>query len=164
LHVLMLPYRDTSFVAVKVCTSESLQAMSVDREIAFYEHVNSLNSKHIGQAFIRDLLATFELSGPTGQHLCLVHTPMQRTIRERQFQNHIHRLNKSLLNCTLFGLLPGLSCLHDEANVVHAGKSGFYYFGENTTHIYQDINPSTVARQKCCAPRILALNPALTTF
>ncbi|KAI8943645.1 hypothetical protein NX059_001630 [Plenodomus lindquistii] len=118
---------EAAFVAIKVCTRNALQAPGVHRELAFYEHVRALKSEHPGQAFLRDLLGTFELSGPSGQHLCLVQPPMHMTIQELQYQNHTHKLNKTLLNWTLFNLLHGLSFLHDDAKVVHA-----------------DINPSNI--------------------
>ena len=92
------------------------------RELQFYEHVSSLNSPHHSQSFIRGLYETFELSGPFGQHLCLVHPPMHMTIQELQYRNASHRLNEKLLKWTLFNLLNALSFLHDEAGVVHTGE------------------------------------------
>ncbi|RMX98209.1 hypothetical protein D0868_10218 [Hortaea werneckii] len=112
----------SDFVSVKVCTRHGAGSIRKDRELKFYEHVASLGSQHPGQAYIRGLLETFELSGPTGKHLCLVQPPMQMTIAELQRQNPSKRLNKELLNWTLFNLLSALSFLHDEANVVHTGE------------------------------------------
>ncbi|KAI6888638.1 hypothetical protein KC318_g15108, partial [Hortaea werneckii] len=118
-----------------------------------YEHVASLGSQHPGQAYIRGLLGTFEISGPTGKHLCLVQTPMHMTIAELQCQNPSKRLNKELLNWTLFNLLNALSFLHDEANVVHTGKFPKTASEVISTHggrmansvLYvQDINPSNI--------------------
>ena len=96
--------------------------MGRDRELRFYERVASLGSQHPCQAYVRGLLETFELSGPTGKHLCLVQPPMHMTIAELQCQNPLKRLNKELLNWTLFNLLTALSFLHDEAHVVHTGE------------------------------------------
>ncbi|RMY43820.1 hypothetical protein D0864_15749 [Hortaea werneckii] len=93
-----------------------------DRELKFYEHVASLDSQHLGQAYVRGLLETFEIGGPAGKHLCLVHPPMHMTITELQRQVPSKRLNKDLLNGTLSNLLSALAFLHDEADVVHAGK------------------------------------------
>ncbi|KAL6241102.1 hypothetical protein RBB50_012006 [Rhinocladiella similis] len=52
---------------------------------------------------------------------------MHMTIRDLQHQNPSKRLNKQILNWTLFNLLSALSFLHDEAKVVHT-----------------DINPSNI--------------------
>ncbi|GAB1726045.1 hypothetical protein NU195Hw_g1151t1, partial [Hortaea werneckii] len=110
----------SDFVSVKVCTGHGAGSIGQDRELKFYEHVASLDSEHLGQAYIRGLLETFEISGPTGKHLCLVQPPMHMTITELQRQVPSKRLNKDLLNGTLFNVLTALSFLHDEANVVHA--------------------------------------------
>lgn len=48
---------------------------------------------------------------------------MHMTIRELQYHNPSKRLNKQILNWTLFNLLSGLTFLHDEAKVVHTGGS-----------------------------------------
>lgn len=114
--------RDSGYVALKVCTRDELGSLRNDRELKFYEHVSSLDSQHIGQAYIRGVLETFKINGPTGNHLCLVQPPMHMTIQELQHQNSSNRLNKQILNWTLFNLLNALAFLHDEAKVVHAGR------------------------------------------
>lgn len=114
--------RGASFVAVKVCTRAVAQSARIHRELEFYQHVSSLDSQHGGQFYIRGLVETFKVNGPTGQHLCLVHPPMHMTIRELQRQNPSHRLNEQILKWTLFNLLSALSFLHDEAKVIHTGK------------------------------------------
>ncbi|EXJ82333.1 CMGC/SRPK protein kinase [Capronia epimyces CBS 606.96] len=122
---------DDDYVAVKVCTrtreAEAAQSARTYRELRFYEHVSSLDSQHPGQYYIRGLYETFQLDGPTGQHLCLVHPPMHMTIRELQYQNSSQRLTALLLKWTLRNVLNVLSFLHDEAKVIHT-----------------DINPSNI--------------------
>lgn len=55
---------------------------------------------------------------------------MHMTIRELQYQNPSHRLTEQLLKWTLFNVLSALSFLHDEANVIHTGKTcGYGAFG-----------------------------------
>lgn len=113
--------RDDGFAAVKVCTRDAASPR-LHRELRFYDHVSSLKSSHRGQNYIRGLLETFTVNGPTGKHLCLVHPPMHMTVRELQYQNPSHRLNKQILKWTLFNLFSALSFLHDEAQVTHTGK------------------------------------------
>lgn len=113
--------RNPAFVAVKICTRSKQESSRHDRELKFYEHVISLNSQHRGQSCIRGLLDTFKINGPRGDHLCLVQPPMHMTIGELQRQNPTKRLNKQLLNWTLYNLLNALSFLHDEAKVTHTG-------------------------------------------
>lgn len=115
--------RDQKFVAVKVCTRDRHQSARVHQELRFYERVSSITTNHHGQSFIRGLLGTFEVTGPTGQHLCLVHPPMHMTIRDLQYTNFSRRLNEPLLRWTLSNVLNALAFLHDEADVIHTGKS-----------------------------------------
>jgi hypothetical protein len=89
--------RDQAFVAVEVCTRNSTQSARIHRELQFYERVSSIKTNHHGQSFIRGLLGTFEITGPTGQHLCLVHPPMHKIIRDLQYMNVSRRLNELLL-------------------------------------------------------------------
>lgn len=117
------PNSNGDYVTVKVCTLDAANSARLQRELKFYEHVSSLNSKHIGTAFIRSLFGEFEISSPAGQHVCLVHPPMHMTIRELQYQNSSHRLNEPLLKWTLVNIFRALSFLHDEAHVVHTGMS-----------------------------------------
>jgi len=107
------------FVAVKICTRDAEKTPQLNRELDFYEHVSSMQSRHCGQAYIRGLYGEFELDGPTGKHLCFVHPPMHMTIRQLQYHNPAHKLDVPLLKCTLANLLKTLSFLHDEAKVVH---------------------------------------------
>ncbi|KAI7313744.1 hypothetical protein KC315_g11571 [Hortaea werneckii] len=122
----------SDFVSVKVGTSHGAGPMRQDRELKFYEHVASLGSQHPGGTYIRGLLETFEISGPTGKHLCLVQPPMHMTVAELQRQNPTRRLDKELLNWTLFDLLSALSFLHDEAKVA------------DSVRYVIDINPSNI--------------------
>ncbi|KIW19693.1 hypothetical protein PV08_00267 [Exophiala spinifera] len=115
--------RDSGFVALKVCTREVATSPRVHRELRFYEHVGSLNSRHDGQAYIRGLLETFTIPGPAGRHLCLVQPPMHMTVRELQRLNSSHRLDEKILKWTLFNVLSALSFLHDEAKVAHTDIS-----------------------------------------
>jgi hypothetical protein len=80
-----------------------------------------MESQHRGQAYIRGLYEEFELDGPTGKHLCLVHPPMHMTIQQLQYLNSAHKLNVPLLKWTLANVLKALSFLHDEAKIVHTG-------------------------------------------
>jgi serine/threonine-protein kinase SRPK3 len=142
---LVLTSRDSNneYVAIKVCTRNVEQAIYARRELQFYEHVRSINSQHPGQSFVRNLRETFELSGPDGQHLCLVHSPMHMTIRDLQYMNPSHKLNETLLRWTLSNILQALSYLHEEVKVTHAGNSSTI-----TKHAHclmvTDINPSNI--------------------
>jgi hypothetical protein len=49
-------------------------------ELSVYEHLCKIKSSHPGQAYIRELYDTFEISGPHGCHQCLVQQPMNLSI------------------------------------------------------------------------------------
>ncbi|KAF2453084.1 kinase-like domain-containing protein [Lineolata rhizophorae] len=113
------PDRNEDYVTIKVCTQEAARSARLRRELQFYKHVSTMDSKHIGTAFIRSLFEAFEISTPAGQHLCLVHPPMHMTIRELQYKNPSQRLNEPLIKWVLMNTFRALSFLHDEAHVVH---------------------------------------------
>lgn len=131
---------------MKVCIQDEIGSLRNDRELKFYEHLISLNSQHTGQAFIRGLLETFKINGPTGKHLCLVQPPMHMTVHELQHQNPSKRFNKQLLNLTLFNLLNGLSFLHDEAKVIHTGG---FLITISLEHLTDDLKQISIPRTSC---------------
>ncbi|KAJ5101549.1 protein kinase [Penicillium alfredii] len=47
-----------------------------ERELDIYKHMNSVETRHPGTNFIRKLLDHFDIQGPHGQHVCLVHEPL----------------------------------------------------------------------------------------
>lgn len=132
---------------MKVCTHDQTHDPSQHRELQFYEHVSALKSSHKGQAYIRGLIETFMVNGPSGQHLCLVHPPMHVTVRELQHKNASHRLNTALLKWVLHNILSALSFLHDEAKVVHTGMSLLVRARSTlalSVILLLDINPSNI--------------------
>ncbi|RMZ70994.1 CMGC SRPK kinase [Pyrenophora seminiperda CCB06] len=110
---------DADYVAVKICTRDAENSAQLNRELNFYEHASSMESRHRGSAYIRGLYGEFKLDGPTGNHWCLVHPPMHMTIRQFQYQNLARKLTVPLLKWTLTNVLRALSFLHDVAKVVH---------------------------------------------
>lgn len=107
------------YVAVKVYTRT--QMGRVNRELEIYERLRKLNSLHLGQAYIRKVYDTFEIRGPDGYHICLVHSPLHMTISALQRQGLRQRYNEKLLRETLIRLFRALDFLHNVANVVHTG-------------------------------------------
>lgn len=108
-------------MTVKVCTRTHSQISRINRELETYEHLRKLNSLHSGQAYIREVYDTFEINGPDGCHICLVHPPLHMTISALQRQGPRQRYNEVLLRETLVRLLRTLDFLHTVANVVHTG-------------------------------------------
>lgn len=109
------------YVAIKVCIQTKPHTGPMHRELEIYQHLAGLGSRHPGQAYIRGLYETFDLSGPDGCHLCLVHPPLHMTISELQRHGRHQRYNQKLLRETLTRLFRALEFLHDIAGVVHTG-------------------------------------------
>lgn len=112
---------DDTFYSIKIGGSHLND--SKNREAAIYEHLQALDSQHVGCGFVRELHETFELSGTDGQHYCLVHHPLGISIDEYQqtFPNNKYPgiILKALLSC----LFKALDFLHSEAGVIHTGMS-----------------------------------------
>jgi len=57
------------YVALKLFINNS----KVHRELQIYKHINNSLLEDGGRAHVRKLLDSFELEGPNGKHICLVH-------------------------------------------------------------------------------------------
>jgi serine/threonine-protein kinase SRPK3 len=107
------------YTALKVYVNSSKK----HRELGIYQHVQGLSSDHAGRCHIRELLDCFEISGPYGRHVCLVHEPLGVTLDEvRDFtQNRV--FDEDLVRQIFRPILTGFGFLHNEAQVIHTGKS-----------------------------------------
>lgn len=81
-------------------------------------------TKNPGRNNIRQLLDSFEISGPHGRHVVLVLQPAQMSLRDmklvfRQDGGFDERFVKGAVE----ELLKALDFLHSEAHIVHTGMS-----------------------------------------
>jgi serine/threonine-protein kinase SRPK3 len=82
------------------------------RELEIYQHIRGLSSDHAGRCLIRELLDSFEISGPHGRHVCLVHEPLGVTLDEvRDFRKN-RVFDEDLVRQTVRPILIGLEFLH----------------------------------------------------
>lgn len=81
---------------------------------------------HTGQDYIRELYDTFEVTGPHGQHHCLVQPPMHLTLFDI-LKSTSKPVSPPLVKMTLKCLLDALDFLHTEAGIVHTGKYQCYF-------------------------------------
>ncbi|KAK4570385.1 hypothetical protein LTR86_002465 [Recurvomyces mirabilis] len=111
--------RDTqaseAFVALKVYINSSKR----HRELPIYEHINSLGSDLSGRAHIRDLLDSFEISGPHGKHICLVHEALGKNLEELRDVIPERVFEPDLVRHTLRDILRALHFLHTDAGIIH---------------------------------------------
>lgn len=115
-------FSDNKYFAVKILARTPAHSEAVlSKELKVYEHLSKVRSSHIGQAYIRALYDTFDISSPCGVHRCLVHPPMHMSIHALRMRAMSCKLSEPLLKQTLICLLQALDFLHREANIVHCG-------------------------------------------
>ncbi|MCJ1259976.1 hypothetical protein MMC24_007816 [Lignoscripta atroalba] len=107
------------YVALKVYIKTPTQTMN--RELLAYQHLRTLPSSHVGHAYIRELLDSFEVVRPNGnRHHCLVHQPLHMTLWDLQrLGGKSTVLPEDMVRSALRYLLQALDFLHTEANITH---------------------------------------------
>jgi serine/threonine protein kinase len=95
----------------------------VNREIFFYNHLNTISTSHPGSQHIRHAIDMFSLERASGDiHKCSVHLPLQTTLFEFQrLGGKARPLPEELVKSIMKYLLEALDFLHTEANVTHCG-------------------------------------------
>lgn len=53
----------------------------VEHELNIYKWLNQGSKYHAGRAAVRTLLDSFKVSGPDGEHHCLVHPPLWDSVK-----------------------------------------------------------------------------------
>ncbi|KAI5251000.1 protein kinase [Aureobasidium subglaciale] len=89
------------------------------RELEIYQHIQALSSKQDGRHHIRRLLDSFEVEGPHGRHICLVHEPLGISFAELRDLTSGRVFDEDLIRQTFRPILEGLDFLHREAEVIH---------------------------------------------
>ncbi|KAF2769192.1 putative serine/threonine protein kinase [Teratosphaeria nubilosa] len=118
------------YVALKVCERDSKPAR---REVSAYEHLKSLRSAHAGQRVIRQLLDSFEITVPGGEHLCLIHEPLAMSVETLTDLLPGKQMPESLLKSVLKYLLT-------DSNMIHADlEAGNMHFRVKDDSIFQNF-------------------------
>jgi len=109
------------YVALKICTHAVYADEQINHEINIYKHLSGINSMHQGQAYIRILLDSFEITGTSGVvHQCLIHEPLALDLASFQKLLEDRRgFPEDLVRAYLRRLLRALDFLHSEANIIH---------------------------------------------
>ncbi|KAK6004806.1 hypothetical protein QM012_008668 [Aureobasidium pullulans] len=89
------------------------------RELGIYQHIQGLASNHDGRHHIRKLLDFFDVKGPHGKHICLVHEPLGMSFDQVRSFTGGRPFDEDLIRQTFRPILNGLDFLHKEANVIH---------------------------------------------
>jgi serine/threonine-protein kinase SRPK3 len=107
------------YVALKVY----INCSKVQRELPIYTHINNINSKHGGKMSLRRLLDSFEIQGPNGKHLCLIHEALGMSLEELRDLVPGQGFASELIRESLRSILRALHFLREEAHIIHTGLS-----------------------------------------
>lgn len=83
-----------------------------------YKRISAASTRHPGRRSVRELLDSFEITGPDGSHRCLVHPPSVLTFLCR---NPVRRLPAPDLAVVLRRLFLALDFLHTECKIIDTG-------------------------------------------
>ncbi|KAI0117968.1 serine threonine protein kinase, CMGC group [Nemania sp. FL0031] len=107
-------------VALKLFVNSASMGEQLDNELNMYKRVKEKGStKHPGRRHIRELLDSFDINGPNGQHRCLVHPPLWESVLTFLHRNPVMRLPVPVLTVLLHRLFLALDFLHSECSIIH---------------------------------------------
>ena len=109
-------------MTLKVFIQSEELGVKVDNEIKMYKQLNQGSMSHPGRASVRTALDTFKISGPDGEHQCLVHTPLWDSVQTLLERNPVNKLPVEVLRVVLVRLFEALDYVHTECRVIHSGE------------------------------------------
>ncbi|EFE37763.1 hypothetical protein TRV_07602 [Trichophyton verrucosum HKI 0517] len=113
------PARSHRYLSLKVCTSHKRQS----NETAICNHLRASNIKHPGTPFVRMILDSFNIMGPTGnQHQCLLYQPLGMSYTAFLDMFPGKQMPEALVQRSMQLILLGLDYLH-KAKIVHTDIS-----------------------------------------
>jgi len=108
---------ENQYAALKVYINSS----RIHRELPIYSHINNMSSHHAGCMNLRKLLDSFEIDGPNGKHLCLVHEALGMNLEDLRDLVPGREFAPDLVRQSLRDILRALHFLREEAHVIHTG-------------------------------------------
>ena len=120
-------------MAVKITTCDFADEAAANHELDISRHITKANAKHRGLSFVRLLADSFKISGPHGDHICLVYELMREPLWLFERRCRDSRFTLGLIKGYLRLLLMGLDYLHSESHIIHTGglraapARGVYY-------------------------------------
>ncbi|KGO77439.1 hypothetical protein PITC_048120 [Penicillium italicum] len=142
--------RDHGYNTLKIC----IRGQRPDQEIAVSDHLKKA-SDHFGKRLVRLVLDSFDISGPCGNHTCLVYQPLGMSFTELQRLCPDSKLPEDLLQKSVQLTLISLAFVH-ENDVVHTGQFclliGYTKFADalqdiSTNNLLQGVGDTSVLRQ-----------------
>ncbi|KAJ5587131.1 uncharacterized protein N7459_002896 [Penicillium hispanicum] len=90
-----------------------------EHELNVFNHISSVETDHPGRRYIRKLLSSFYVGGPSGQHLCLVHEPLGKNTVELLRSKPGKTMTLESMKPAIRQLLGVLDFLHSVAHIIH---------------------------------------------
>ncbi|KAF4446701.1 putative dis1-suppressing protein kinase dsk1 [Fusarium austroafricanum] len=106
-------------VALKLFIHSKSMGQQLDNELAMYKRISASSTKHPGRGAVRELLDSFDVTGPDGSHRCLVHPPLWESVLTFLYRNPVRKLPAPVLAFVLRRLFLALDYLHTECKVIH---------------------------------------------
>ncbi|KAI0406273.1 serine threonine protein kinase, CMGC group [Xylaria palmicola] len=124
-------------VALKLFVNSESMGKQLDRELAIYKRISTSATNHRGRGAVRELLDSFDVTGPDGQHRCLVHPPLWESVLTFLHRNPVRRLPAPVLAFVLHRLFLALDFLHTECQIIHTDiKADNIMFGINDHSVF----------------------------
>jgi serine/threonine protein kinase len=109
---------ENDFVALKIYINSSKH----HRERPIYDRINELETNHEGRKYVRKMYTSFDLEGPHGNHICLVHQPLGMSLGEMKEICPDEVFTVELIQQLMRFILSGLDYLHKEVQIIHTGR------------------------------------------
>ena len=90
------------------------------------------------------LLDSFEILGPDGKHICLVHQPLGMSLHDLKMQAQGKVFSKEVLRVSIRQLLAALDFLHKDAHIIHSGDFIRLSVAWPTANSSLDLQPSNL--------------------
>ena len=113
-------WQKSRFFTIKILTTDHSES-SNPSELAVSQILSRADPRHEGFRYVRTVLDSFQIPGPSGSHLCLVYAPMRETMSTLQRRLQHQRIPVYLLKPLISLLLTGVEYMHDKCQLIHTG-------------------------------------------
>lgn len=109
-------------MALKITNCSEGDRKSANEELQMSRHVSQIQGKYEGEKYVRAVENSFVVTGPFGEHLCLVFEPLREPLWMLGRHLGTVGLSAPILKAFLKLILRGLDFLHSECHIIHTGK------------------------------------------
>lgn len=118
-------------MALKVLRNDHVWENGQFRELEAARSIRQQRRSHPASRLVRAVLDSFEIPGPDGEHLCLIHELLREDLVSLQARAGKATLPLPLIKVILMTLLWELDFLHRCCHIIHTGMLNRNLFSEN---------------------------------